>query len=56
LGDQIRINAQLIDATSGGHLWAERYERDAEDLFAVQSEIIETIVGTLAFRVNPIVA
>ena len=52
LGDQIRINAQLIDATSGGHLWAERYERDAEDLFAVQSEIIETIVGTLAFRVD----
>ena len=51
-GDQIRINAQLIDATSGGHLWAERYERDAEDLFAVQSEIIETIVGTLAFRVD----
>jgi hypothetical protein len=44
-GGQIRINAQLIDATSGHHLWAERYERDTEDLFAVQAEIIETIVA-----------
>jgi len=54
LGDQIRINAQLIDATSGGHLWAERYERDTDDLFAVQTEIIETIVATLAFRVDEV--
>jgi TolB-like protein/Tfp pilus assembly protein PilF len=53
-GDQIRINAQLIDATSGRHLWAERYERDAEDLFAVQNEIIEMIVATLAFRVDEV--
>ncbi len=53
-GDQIRINAQLIDATSGHHLWAERYERDTEDLFAVQTEIIETIVATLAFRVDAV--
>ena len=52
LGDNIRINAQLIDAISGGHLWAERYERDTGDLFAIQSEIIETIVGTLAFKVE----
>jgi adenylate cyclase len=54
LGSQIRINAQLIDATSGRHLWAERYERDSEDLFAVQTEIIETIVATLAFRVEEV--
>jgi TolB-like protein/Flp pilus assembly protein TadD len=54
VGDQIRINAQLIDATSGRHLWAERYERDIENLFAVQSEIIETIVATLAFRVDEV--
>jgi len=53
-GDQIRINAQLIDATSGRHLWAERYERDTEELFAVQTEIIETIVATLAFRVDEV--
>jgi adenylate cyclase len=54
LGSQIRINAQLIDATSGHHLWAERYERDSEDLFAVQTEIIEMIVATLAFRVSEV--
>ena len=50
--NRIRINAQLIDATSGHHLWAERYDRDAGDMFAVQNEIIETIVSTLAFRVE----
>jgi adenylate cyclase len=54
LGNQIRINAQLIDATSGRHLWAERYERGTENLFAVQTEIIETIVATLAFRVEEV--
>jgi tetratricopeptide (TPR) repeat protein len=54
LGDQIRINAQLIDATNGRHLWAERYERNSEDLFAVQTEIIEMIVATLAFRVEEV--
>ena len=54
VGDQIRINAQLIDAMSGHHLWAERYERDSEDLFAVQTEIIEMIVATLAFRISEV--
>ena len=38
-GDRIRINAQLIDALTGHHLWAERYERDLKDLFALQDEI-----------------
>jgi adenylate cyclase len=51
-GNKIRINAQLIDATSGRHLWADRYDRDAGDLFAVQTEIIEMIVATLAFKVD----
>ena len=54
VGDTVRINAQLIDAISGRHLWADRYERDATDLFAVQAEIIETIVATLAFKVDTI--
>jgi adenylate cyclase len=53
-GDTVRINAQLIDAISGRHLWADRYERNATDLFAVQAEIIETIVATLAFKVDTI--
>lgn len=51
-GDTIRINAQLIDALSGHHLWAERYDRKAEDLFAIQNEILKTIVGTLQVKVN----
>jgi adenylate cyclase len=51
-GDTIRINAQLIDALSGHHLWAERYDRKADDLFAIQDEILKTIVGTLQIKVN----
>jgi adenylate cyclase len=47
-GDLVRITAQLIDGTTGRHLWAERYDRRAEDVFAVQDEVTETIVGTLA--------
>ncbi|MCH8150042.1 MAG: hypothetical protein IH987_19025, partial [Planctomycetes bacterium] len=51
-GDQVRINAQLIDTTSGTHLWAERYARALGDLFAVQDEIIRMIVGSLAVKVT----
>jgi adenylate cyclase len=46
-GDQVRINAQLIDATTGGHLWAERYDGSATDVFAVQDRITEAIVQSL---------
>jgi len=46
-GEQIRISAQLIDATSGHHVWAERYDRELRDIFALQDEIIETIIGSL---------
>ena len=48
----MRINAQLIDATSGKHLWTERYDRDVERLFDIQDEIVKTIVATLAFKVD----
>jgi len=51
-GDRMRINAQLIDATTGKHLWAERYDRGAEHLFDIQDENVETIVATLAFKVD----
>ena len=51
-GDIIRINAQFIDALSGNHIWADRYDRDADDLFAVQNEIIKTIIGTLQLQVR----
>ncbi len=47
-GNRLRINALLIDGGTGQHLWTERYDRSAEDLFTVQDEVTETIVGTLA--------
>jgi TolB-like protein/Tfp pilus assembly protein PilF len=46
-GQRVRITAQLVDARSGGHIWAERYDRDLEDIFAVQDEITETISATI---------
>jgi TolB-like protein/Tfp pilus assembly protein PilF len=46
-GDRVRVTAQLIDATTGHHLWAERYDRDLEDIFAVQDEITREIVVAL---------
>ena len=44
-GDTLRVNAQLIDAPSGHHVWAERYDRKTEDFFAVQKELTERIAG-----------
>jgi adenylate cyclase len=52
LHKKVRINAQLIDANTGHHLWAERYDRDIKDLFAVQDEMVQTIVATLAIKVR----
>src|SRR5207248_3887240 len=47
-GNRVRITAQLIDATSGHHVWAERYDRALEDIFAVQDEITHSIIGAIA--------
>jgi TolB-like protein/class 3 adenylate cyclase len=47
-GDRVRVNAQLIDAASGGHLWAERYDGDLTDIFAMQDEVTANIVQALA--------
>src|SRR5262249_11432172 len=47
-GTKIRITAQLIDATNGHHVWAERYDRDLVDLFAVQDEVTRNIIGAIA--------
>jgi adenylate cyclase len=47
-GRRVRITAQLVDATSGNHLWAEKYDRDLTDLFAMQDEITREIVASLA--------
>jgi adenylate cyclase len=49
-GEKVRVNAQLIDGTSGHHIWAERYERELKDLFAVQDEIVQMIVTKLTLK------
>ncbi len=50
--NRIRINAQMIDGTTGGHLWAERYDRDIADIFEVQDEVTRTIVGALKVKLT----
>ncbi len=54
-GDRVRISAQLIDATTGHHLWAERYDASMRDVFAIQDEIASKIMKTLQvkLRVGP---
>jgi TolB-like protein/class 3 adenylate cyclase len=47
-GNQIRVTAQLIDALSGNHVWADRYDRDLEDVFKVQSEVAQQVAKALA--------
>ena len=46
-GDRVRITAQLNDVATGSHIWAERYDRDLADVFAVQDEITEAIVAAI---------
>ncbi len=51
-GNRVRVTAQLIEGTTGNHVWADRYDRDLADIFAVQDEITETIVGALEPRLQ----
>ncbi|MFL6759946.1 TIR domain-containing protein [Sphingomonas sp.] len=53
VGDRVRINAQLIDGASGGHLWADRYDRDLTDIFTIQDEISKAIVAALKLKLMP---
>jgi TolB-like protein/Tfp pilus assembly protein PilF len=53
IGSQIRVNAQLIDAVSGVQIWAQRYDRGLADIFAVESELAEAIVGQLRSKLSP---
>src|SRR5207253_3411870 len=46
-GNRLRITAQLVEAASGNHVWAERYDRDLADIFAVQDEITERVVAAI---------
>ena len=50
--NQVRITAQLIDATTGGHLWSERYDRPLKDIFALQDEIMQKIVFALKVKLT----
>ena len=51
-GNRVRINAQLIEAATGGHVWAERYDGNMDDIFAVQAEITDKIVAALQVRLT----
>jgi len=52
-GQRVRISAQLIDGSTGNHVWAERYDRDLNDIFALQDEISEAIVKALRLKLLP---
>ncbi|MEW9837463.1 adenylate/guanylate cyclase domain-containing protein [Mesorhizobium marinum] len=52
-GNRVRITAQLIDAATGGHLWAERYDRDLADIFEFQDEVTLQIVEALKVKLRP---
>jgi adenylate cyclase len=53
VGDRVRITAQLIDGRSGGHVWADRYDRDLTDIFTIQDEISKAIVSALKLKLLP---
>ncbi|HLJ72906.1 MAG TPA: adenylate/guanylate cyclase domain-containing protein [Roseiarcus sp.] len=52
-GNRVRITAQLIDAETGGHLWADRFDREISDIFAVQDEVTQRIVDALKIKLTP---
>ena len=52
MGDRVRVSVQLTDAESGRQIWAERFDRGREEVFAVQDEVVQTIVSTLVGRVQ----
>ncbi len=49
---KVRINAQLVDASTGRHVWADRYDRDYKEIFALQDEVIGKIVSALAVELT----
>src|SRR5437667_328107 len=53
LGNRVRVNAQLIDARNDAHLWAQTYDRDLADVFAIQSEIAKAIADQLQAKLSP---
>ncbi|MEM7025506.1 MAG: adenylate/guanylate cyclase domain-containing protein, partial [Pseudomonadota bacterium] len=53
-GNRVRITAQLVDTVDGNHLWADRYDRDLDDIFAVQDDVVQRTVTALARRVEDV--
>src|SRR3954452_14674250 len=53
VGNQVRITAQLIDGRTGGHVWADRFDRDLTDIFTIQDEISNAIVRALKIKLMP---
>lgn len=51
-GQRVRITAQLVDANTSGHLWAERYDRNLEDIFTLQDEVTQEIVAALEVKLG----
>ena len=51
-GNRVRVTAQLVESESGNHVWAERYDRDLEDIFAVQDDLTRTVVSTIAGHIE----
>jgi TolB-like protein/class 3 adenylate cyclase/tetratricopeptide (TPR) repeat protein len=52
-GDRVRVNAQLIDAISGGHVWADRFDGSVSDIFGIQDQFVAKIVEALELRLTP---
>ena len=52
-GNRVRVTGQLIDAESGAHIWAERFDRDLTDIFAVQDELTQEIISALKVKLTP---
>jgi TolB-like protein/Tfp pilus assembly protein PilF len=52
--NRVRVTAQLVEAETGNHIWAERWDRELEDIFAVQDELVRTIVSTVGGRIDAI--
>ena len=52
VGDRVRVTAQLIDATTGGHVWSQRYDRELSDIFAIQSDISEEILAAVGVGIG----
>lgn len=53
-GDQVRVNAQLIDAIGGHHIWADRYDSEVEDVFALQDKVLREITNALAVQLTAV--